>query len=404
MEGSGEREMSTTMAFVRFLNSLIRDKAVGKYVVPIVPDEARTFGMEGMFRQLGIYSSVGQLYTPVDSDQVMYYREDKQGQILQEGINEAGAMSSWIAAATSYSNHGTTMIPFYIYYSMFGFQRVGDLAWAAGDMQARGFLIGGTAGRTTLAGEGLQHQDGHSHLFSAGIPNCRSYDPTFAYELAVIVHDGMERMYQKQENVFYYITVMNENYAHPPMREGVEEGIVRGMYLYKQGSRKKKRVQLLGSGTILREVIAASHLLEDEWNVAADVWSVTSFTELQRDGVDTERWNMLHPLETPRTAYVADLLAERKGPAIAATDYVRAYSEQIRSYLGDRAYVTLGTDGYGRSDMRAQLRKFFEVNRYYVVVAALKALADQGEIETSQVHQAIRAYKIDPEKPNPITV
>jgi pyruvate dehydrogenase E1 component len=334
----------------------------------------------------------------------MYYREDKKGQILQEGINEAGAISSWIAAATSYSNHGITMIPFYIYYSMFGFQRVGDLAWAAGDMQARGFLMGGTAGRTTLAGEGLQHQDGHSHLFAAGIPNCRAYDPTFAYELAVILRDGMERMFQKQENVFYYVTVMNENYAHPAMPEGVEEGIVRGMYLYKQGSRKKKRVQLLGSGTILREVIAAAHLLEDEWNVAADVWSVTSFTELQRDGVDVQRWNMLHPMEEPRSPFVTNLLHGCKGPAIAATDYVRAYAEQIRPYLGDRHYVTLGTDGYGRSDVRAQLRKFFEVNRYYVVVAALKALADQGEVEASLVHQAIRAYKIDPEKPNPITV
>jgi pyruvate dehydrogenase E1 component len=404
LEGSGDREMSTTMAFVRFLNSLIRDKTVGRYVVPIVPDEARTFGMEGMFRQLGIYSSVGQLYTPVDSDQVMYYREDKGGQILQEGINEAGAISSWIAAATAYSNHGITMIPFYIFYSMFGFQRVGDLAWAAGDMQARGFLMGGTAGRTTLAGEGLQHQDGHSHLFAAGIPNCRAYDPTFAFELAVILRDGMERMYEKQENVFYYVTVMNENYAQPPMPDGVEQGIVRGMYLYKQGSRKKKRVQLLGSGTILREVIAASHLLEDEWNVATDVWSVPSFTELQRDGADVQRWNMLHPLEKPRSAYVAGLLAERRGPAVAATDYVRAYSEQIRPFLGDRHYVTLGTDGYGRSDMRAQLRKFFEVNRYYVVVAALKALADLGEVEPGLVHQAIRAYKIDPEKPNPVTV
>ncbi len=405
LEGSGEREMSTTMVFVRFLTTLIRDKQVGKYVVPIVPDEARTFGMEGMFRQLGIYSHQGQLYTPVDSDQVMYYREDKQGQILQEGINEAGAMSSWIAAATSYANHGITMIPFYIYYSMFGFQRIGDLAWAAGDMRARGFLIGGTAGRTTLAGEGLQHQDGHSHLQAGFIPNCRSYDPTFAYELVVILREGMRRMYVEGENVFYYVTAMNENYAHPAMPEGVEDGIVRGMYLLRQGSRKKKRVQLLGSGAILREVVAAAHLLEDEWNVAADVWSVTSFTELGRDGQDTARWNLLHPLaEQPRASYVAQQLGDRKGPVVAATDYIRSFPEQIRPYLGARRYVTLGTEGFGRSDMRAQLRKFFEVNRYYVAVAALKALADDGELEPAVVAQALKAYRIDPDKPNPVTV
>jgi len=404
LEGSGEREMSTTMAFVRFLTTLIRDKNVGKYVVPIVPDEARTFGMEGMFRQLGIYSSVGQLYTPVDSDQVMYYREDKKGQILQEGINEAGAMSSWIAAATAYSNHGVTMIPFYIYYSMFGFQRVGDLVWAAGDMQARGFLLGGTAGRTTLAGEGLQHQDGHSHLQAATIPNCRSYDPTFAYELAVILRHGMKVMYEEQQNVFYYITVMNENYPQPAMPEGVEEGIIRGIYRYRQGSRKKKRVQLMGSGTILREVIAAANLLEEEWNVAADVWSVTSFNELRRDGIDVERWNMLHPTKKPRVPHVQRMLGDARGPVVAATDYIRAFPEQIRPYLGDRHYLTLGTDGFGRSDLRSQLRKHFEVNRYYVVVGALKALADTGEIEPKVVAQAIKAYKIDPEKPNPVTV
>ena len=403
LEGSGEREMSTTMAFVRFLTTLIRDKNVGKYVVPIVPDEARTFGMEGMFRQLGIYSSVGQLYTPVDSDQVMYYREDKKGQILQEGINEAGAMSSWIAAATAYSNHGVTMIPFYIYYSMFGFQRVGDLAWAAGDMQARGFLLGGTAGRTTLAGEGLQHQDGHSHLQAATIPNCRSYDPTFAYELAVILRHGMKVMYEEQQNIFYYITVMNENYPQPAMPEGVEEDIIRGIYRYRQGSRKKKRVQLMGSGTILREVIAAANLLEEEWNVAADVWSVTSFNELRRDGIDVERWNMLHPTKKPRVPHVQRMLGDARGPVVAATDYLRAFPEQIRPYLGDRHYLTLGTDGFGRSDLRSQLRKHFEVNRYYVVVGALKALADMGEIEPKVVAQAIKAYKIDPEKPNPVT-
>ena len=404
LDGSGEREMSTTMAFVRFLTSLTRDKAIGKFVVPIVPDEARTFGMEGMFRQLGIYSSVGQLYKPMDSDQVMYYREDKKGQILQEGINEAGAMSSWIAAATAYSNNGVSMIPFYIYYSMFGFQRIGDLAWAAGDMQARGFLLGGTAGRTTLAGEGLQHQDGHSHLQAAFIPNCRAYDPTFAYELAVILHDGMKKMYEEQQNVFYYVTVMNENYIQPGMPDGVEQDIIRGMYLYRQGSRKKKRVQLMGSGTILREIIAAAVLLEDEWNVAADVWSVTSFTELRREAMDVERWNMLHPMDKPRVPYVSKTMANNVGPVVAATDYMRSFPEQVLPYLGDRHFVALGTDGYGRSDMRAQLRKFFEVNRYYVVVAALKALADLGEVDSSLVAQAIKSYKIDPEKPNPATV
>ena len=404
LEGSGDREMSTTMAFVRFLSSLTRDKAVGRFVVPIVPDEARTFGMEGMFRQLGIYSSLGQLYKPVDSDQVMYYREDKKGQILQEGINEAGAMSSWIAAATSYSNNGVTMIPFYIYYSMFGFQRVGDLAWAAGDMQARGFLLGGTAGRTTLAGEGLQHQDGHSHLQAAFIPNCRAYDPTFAYELAVILHDGMKKMYEAHDNVFYYVTVMNENYLQPAMPEGVEDGIVKGMYLYRQGSRKKKRVQLMGSGTILREVIAAAALLEDEWNVAADVWSATSFTELRREAMDIGRWNMLHPLDKPRVPYVTRAIEGHKGPIVAATDYIRSFPEQIMPFVGDRHFVALGTDGFGRSDMRAQLRKFFEVNRHYVVVAALKALADIGEVDSSLVAQAIKAYRIDPDKPNPATV
>jgi len=403
IEGSGEREMSTTMAFVRFLTALMRDKNMGRNVVPIVPDEARTFGMEGMFRQFGIYSSVGQLYQPVDADQVMYYREDKEGQMLQEGINEAGAMSSWIAAATAYSNHGVSMVPFYIYYSMFGFQRVGDLAWAAGDMQARGFLIGGTAGRTTLSGEGLQHQDGHSHLMANTIPNCVSYDPTFAYELAVILRDGMKRMYQDKDNVFYYVTVMNENYVQPPMPEGVEEGIVKGMYLLQKGGKRKTRVQLLGSGTILREVMAAAELLEKDWKVATDVWSVTSFNELRRDGQDVERWNMLHPGEKPRVPYVADLLEGTSGPIVAATDYIRAYPDQIRPYLG-RRYATLGTDGYGRSDMRSQLRKFFEVNRYYVAVAALKALADEGQIEQSVVGKAIERYKIDPDKPNPLTV
>jgi pyruvate dehydrogenase E1 component len=400
LEGSGEREQSTTMAFVRLLNMLVRNKAVGKQIVPIVPDEARTFGMEGMFRQLGIYSSVGQLYEPVDADQVMFYREDKKGQILQEGINEAGAMSSWIAAATSYSNHGISMIPFYIYYSMFGFQRVGDLAWAAGDMQARGFLIGGTAGRTTLAGEGLQHQDGHSHVVASTIPNCVSYDPAFAYELTVIVQNGMRRMYQEQESVFYYITVMNENYVQPAMPEGVEEGIVRGIYLLQPGGKHKQRVQLLGSGTILREVIAAGELLEKEFKVSADIWSVTSFNELRRDGLDVERWNTLHPQENPRQCYVTEKLSAQNGPVVAATDYIRAYADQIRPFI-PASYKVLGTDGFGRSDMRSQLRKFFEVNRYYIVIAALKALADEAGIKPELVSQAIKKFKIDTDRPNP---
>ncbi|WP_295542160.1 pyruvate dehydrogenase (acetyl-transferring), homodimeric type [uncultured Thiohalocapsa sp.] len=403
LEASGEREMSTTMALVRMLTMIIRDKQIGKLVVPIVPDEARTFGMEGMFRQLGIYSHVGQLYQPVDSDQVMYYREEKNGQVLQEGINEAGAMSSWIAAATAYANHGQAMIPFYIYYSMFGFQRVGDLIWAAGDMQARGFLLGGTAGRTTLAGEGLQHQDGHSHIVAATIPNCISYDPAFAYELAVIVHDGMRRMFQERENCFYYITVMNENYPMPAMPAGAEDGIRRGLYRFSTANAGKHRVQLLGSGTILREVIAAADLLARDFDVAADVWSVTSFNELRRDGIDAERWNMLHPDEPPRRPYVAEQLNATEGPIVAATDYIRAYPDQIRPYL-PRRYSTLGTDGYGRSDMRSQLRKFFEVNRWYIAVAALKALADEGAITPGRVREAIDQYRIDPDKPNPMTV
>lgn len=403
LDGSGDKEISTTMAFVRLLTMLIRDKQLGRYVVPIIPDEARTFGMEGMFRQLGIYSSVGQLYTPVDSDQVMYYREEKKGQILQEGINEAGAMSSWIAAATSYSNHGVSMIPFYVYYSMFGFQRIGDLAWAAGDMQARGFLIGGTAGRTTLAGEGLQHQDGHSHLQAATIPNCVAYDPAFSYELVVVVQDGIRRMYQEQENIFYYITVMNENYPQPAMPQGVEEGILKGIYPYRKGGRKKLKVQLLGSGAILREVIAAADLLAEDFAVAADIWSVTSFNELRRDGLAVERWNMLHPEKKPRISYVARQLAGGKGPVVAATDYIRSYADQIRPFIPGN-YRVLGTDGFGRSDQRSQLRKFFEVSRYYIVVAALKSLADEGAIDAAVVTGAIRKYRIDPEKPNPVEV
>ncbi|MBF0255636.1 MAG: pyruvate dehydrogenase (acetyl-transferring), homodimeric type [Gammaproteobacteria bacterium] len=406
LEGSGERDMSTTMAFVRLLTLLTRDKALGKFIVPIVPDEARTFGMEGMFRQLGIYSSVGQLYEPVDSDQVMSYREDKQGQILEEGINEAGAMSSWIAAATAYANHGVNMIPFYIYYSMFGFQRIGDLAWAAGDMQARGFLLGATAGRTTLAGEGLQHQDGHGLLVASTIPNCIAYDPCYAYELAVIIRNGLERMLERQESVFYYVTVMNENYPQPAMPEGSEEGIIRGLYRCRETAKPKAkaRAQLLGSGTILREALAAAELLEQDFGIAADVWSVTSFSELQRDAAAVERWNMLHPEETPRRSYLSQQLQGSQGPLVAVTDYIRAQVAQISPYLGERRLFILGTDGFGRSDLRAQLRKFFEVNRYYVVIAALKALADEGKIKAEVVESAIKKYKIDRDKPNPLSV
>ena len=406
LEGSGEREISTTMAFVRILGTLVKDRNIGKRVVPIVPDESRTFGMEGMFRQLGIWSSVGQLYTPQDADQLMFYKEDKHGQILQEGINEAGAMSSWIAAATAYSTHGTSMIPFYIYYSMFGFQRVGDLAWAAGDQRARGFLLGGTAGRTTLNGEGLQHEDGHSHLISSTIPNCVSYDPTFAYELAVIIQDGMRRMYADQEDVFYYITLMNENYAHPAMPKGCEENIIKGMYQLpspKLKTKKGPKVQLLGSGTILLEVIAAQKLLDEDFGVIADVWSCTSFNELRRDGMSTERWNMLHPEDTPRKSHVETCLAGTEGPVIASTDYMRIFADQIRPYI-KKHFVVLGTDGFGRSDTREKLREFFEVNRYYVAVAALTALADNGAIPRTVVVDAMKKYGINPEKPEPTTV
>jgi pyruvate dehydrogenase E1 component len=401
LQGSGDREMSTTMAWVRLLTILCRDKVIGKNVVPIVPDEARTFGMEGMFRQLGIYSSVGQTYTPQDKDEIMFYKEDKSGQILEEGINEAGSMSSWIAAATAYSAHGVNMIPFYIYYSMFGFQRIGDLAWAAGDMQARGFLIGGTAGRTTLAGEGLQHQDGHSLIMSGTIPNCVSYDPTFSYEMAVIIHDGMRRMFADQEDVFYYVTAMNENYSHPPMPKGAEEGIIKGLYLFKAGGKGKKKVQLLGSGTILREVIAAAELLKKDWGVDADVWSATSFTELAREARDCDRWNRLHPTRKARLPYVTQCLTGRAGPVVAATDYIQLYADKIRKWVPAR-YEVLGTDGFGRSDTRAQLRKHFEVNSHYVAVAALKALADEGTLPAAKVAEAIKKYGIDPEKPNPL--
>jgi pyruvate dehydrogenase E1 component len=389
------------MAFVRILNTLCRDKTIGKFVVPIVPDESRTFGMEGMFRQLGIYAAQGQLYKPEDADQLMFYKEDRSGQVLQEGINEAGAMSSWIAAATAYSSHGVPMIPFYIFYSMFGFQRVGDLCWAAGDSRARGFLIGGTAGRTTLNGEGLQHEDGHSLLLASTVPNCVSYDPTFGYELAVIVHHGLQRMFVERDSVYFYITVMNENYVHPAMPEGAEQGIIKGLYpLQSTGSArsKKKRVQLLGSGTILREVIAAASLLEEDFGVGADIWSAPSFNELARDGHATLRWNLLHPEDQPRKPYVTQCLEERAGPVIAATDYMRLYADQIRAFVPQR-YVVLGTDGYGRSDTREKLRRHFEVDRYCVTVAALKALADEGALKPQAVSEAIKKYDIDPDKP-----
>jgi pyruvate dehydrogenase E1 component len=404
LEDSGKREISTTMAFVRILALLTRDEKIGNLVVPIVPDEARTFGMEGLFRQLGIYAAEGQLYEPVDVDQVMYYREDQKGQILQEGICEAGAVSSFVAAGTAYANHGINAIPFYTFYSMFGFQRVGDLLWAAGDSQARGFLMGGTSGRTTLAGEGLQHQDGHSHLLAATVPNCVAYDPTYAYELAVIVQDGLRRMFQEQESVFYYITLTNENYHQPALPDGVEAGILRGMYLLEEGGQGgDRRVQLLGSGAILREVRAAAELLRNDFDVEADVWSVTSFSELRRDGIDAERWNLLHPEQTPRLCAVAEQLRERPGPVVAATDYMKSQADQIRAFVPGR-YVVLGTDGYGRSDRRERLRHFFEVNRYFVAIAALKALADDGALPPSTVRQAIEKYGIDPEKPNPVTV
>ena len=407
LQSSGDREISTTMAFVQMLGTLVRDKAIGRHIVPIVPDESRTFGMEGMFRQLGIYSSVGQLYRPQDADQLMYYRESKDGQVLQEGINEGGAMSSWIVASTSYSTNDVPMIPFYIYYSMFGLQRVGDLAWAAGDLRCRGFLLGGTAGRTTLNGEGLQHEDGHSHLLAATIPNCVSYDPTFAYEVVTIIRDGMRRMYADQEDVFYYLTLMNENYTHPGMPEGAEAGILKGLYLLQDGGETDGlRVQLLGSGTILREVIEAAALLRQDFGVVADVWSATSFNELRRDGMACERWNLLHPSEPRRQSHVEACLAGHDGPVVASTDYMRSFADQVREYVNHtgKRYVVLGTDGFGRSDYRVKLRSFFEVNRYYVAVAALKALADDGKIEPAKVDEAIGKYGLDAERPAPWTV
>ena len=404
LEGSGDREISTTMAFVRMMSTLIKDKQIGERVVPIVPDEARTFGMEGLFRQLGIYSSGGQKYEPEDAGQVMYYREDKKGRILEEGINEAGAMSGWLAAATSYSVHDFTLIPFYIYYSMFGFQRVGDLAWAAGDSQARGFLLGATAGRTTLNGEGLQHQDGHSHLLASTVPNCVSYDPTYSYELAVILQDGLRRMYEDNEKVFYYLTLMNENYVHGAMPEGAEEGIRKGMYLLREGKPKTKktpRVQLLGSGTILREVEAAAELLREDFGVAADVWSVTSFNELRREGLRMDRDDMLNPEKDRTLNWVEKCLEGRTGPVIASTDYMRAFADQIRPWV-KAPYSVLGTDGFGRSDSRQKLRHFFEVDRYFVVLAALNALRKEGKVEAAVVKQAIEKYGIDTDKPYPV--
>ncbi|MDY7545007.1 pyruvate dehydrogenase (acetyl-transferring), homodimeric type [Glaciimonas sp. CA11.2] len=399
------REISTTQAYVRILTTLLRDSSLGQRIVPIMVDESRTFGMEGLFRQIGIFSQVGQLYEPVDKDQVMYYREDKAGQILQEGINEAGGMSSWIAAATSYSTNNRVMIPFYTYYSMFGFQRIGDLAWAAGDMRARGFLIGGTAGRTTLNGEGLQHEDGHSHVIASTIPNCVPYDPTFSHEVAVIMHDGLRRMVTNQEDVFYYLTLMNENYSHPGLKPGSEEGIIKGLYLLQEGGKKnKQRVQLMGSGTILREVIEGAALLQQDWGIDADVWSAPSFTLLARDGQDVERWNMLHPTDTPRVAHITACLQDTSGPIIVSTDYMRTYAEQVRAFVPNgRTYKVLGTDGFGRSDTRAKLREFFEVNRYFVVISALKALADEGKIKPAVVAEAITKYGINPEKLNPVT-
>ncbi|MCP1623521.1 pyruvate dehydrogenase (acetyl-transferring), homodimeric type [Pseudomonas nitroreducens] len=403
LDGSGDREISTTMAFVRIISQLVKDKELGPRIVPIVPDEARTFGMEGMFRQLGIYSSVGQLYEPVDKDQVMFYREDKKGQILEEGINEAGAMSSWIAAGTSYSTHNQPMLPFYIFYSMFGFQRIGDLAWAAGDSRAHGFLIGGTAGRTTLNGEGLQHEDGHSHLLAATIPNCRTYDPTYAYELAVIIREGSRQMIEEQQDIFYYITVMNENYVQPAMPKGAEEGIIKGMYLLDEDKKDAAHhVQLLGSGTILREVEAAAKILREDFGIGADVWSVPSFNELRRDGLAVERWNRLHPGQKPKQSYVEECLAGRKGPVIASTDYMKLYAEQIRQWVPSKEFKVLGTDGFGRSDSRRKLRDFFEVDRHWVVLAALEALADRGDIEPKVVAEAIAKFGINPEKRNPL--
>ena len=407
LKDSGEREMSTTMAFVRILTALLKDPEIGKRVIPIVPDESRTFGMEPLFRQIGIHSYLGQRYTPQDAGQLSYYKEALDGQILQEGINESGAMASWIAAGTSYSTHDFATIPFYIFYSMFGLQRVGDLAWAAGDARTRGFLLGATSGRTTLMGEGLQHDDGHSHVLASVIPNCVAYDPTFQYELAVILQDGMKRMYVDDEDIYYYVTLLNENYAHPAMPEGAEAGILKGLYLLREGepaSPQTPRVQLMGSGAILREVIAASALLRDDFGVQSDIWSATSLTEVRRDGLAAERWNLLHPAQTPRVPYVQQCLADRQGPVVVATDYMKIVGDQIRPFVRDRRFVTLGTDGFGCSDTRESLRTYFEVDRHFIVLAALGALADEGRVSRDRVAEAIRKYGIDPEKQDPATV
>ena len=403
LKSSGDREISTTMAFVRILTTLVKDKDIGKFIVPIVPDEARTFGMEGMFRQLGIYSSVGQLYEPQDSDQVMFYKEKKDGQILEEGINEAGSFSSWIAAATSYSNSGIQTIPFYIFYSMFGFQRIGDLAWAAGDSRSRGFLLGATAGRTTLNGEGLQHEDGHSHLLSATIPNCVSYDPCFSYELAVIMQNGLERMIKNQEDVFYYITLMNENYQHPEMPKNINEDIIKGIYKFSESKTKGPKVQLMGSGVILREVIEAANILEKDFKVSSTVFSVTSFTEVRRDSLDVERWNMRNPEKVEKQSVLDKIIVDLESPIITATDYMKSFAEQIAIFLPNK-FISLGTDGFGRSDSREALRDFFEVDRYHIVIAALKALTERKEIDKSVLLQAIKKYKIVNDKPNPVSL
>jgi pyruvate dehydrogenase E1 component len=401
LQDTGEREISTTQAIVQAMTLLCRDKNIGQRIVPIVPDEARTFGMEGMFRQIGIYAHEGQKYEPVDRDQLMYYKENQSGQLLQEGITEDGAMSSWIAAATAYTNTGMQMIPFYIFYSMFGFQRIGDLIWAAGDMQARGFLIGATSGRTTLNGEGLQHEYGHSQIMAGNVPNCVSYDPTFAYELMVILHDGMQRMFKKQENVFYYITTMNENYSHPGLSKVQKKDIVKGMYLFQKAKKGKTRVQLLGSGAILREVIAAAVLLEKDFNVQADIWSCPSFNELKRDGDEVSRWNLLHPDKKARQCHVTQCLESTEGPVVAATDYVKLFADQIRAYV-PKSYAVLGTDGFGRSDSREALRKHFEVDRYYITVVALNSLVGEGAISVKTVKSALKKYGIDSEKNNPL--
>ncbi len=399
LKSSKERELSTTMAFVRLLSNLIKDEGVGRHIVPIIPDEARTFGMEGLFRQLGIYAPSGQLYEPQDSETISWYKEDPRGQILEEGITEAGSLSSWMAAATAHVNYGVPMIPFYAFYSMFGFQRVGDQFWAAGDSRAKGFVLGATAGRTTLNGEGLQHQDGQGLLFASAYPTCRAYDPTFSYEVAVLIRKGIEQMFEKGEDVYYYITLQNENYPHPEMPEGVEEGISRGMYLFQKGKSEGNKVQLMGSGTIFREVIAAADLLENDFGVSADVWSILGVNQLHREGIIAEAWNRNHPEQPRKKNYVEEQLERHEGPVVISTDYVQAYCEQLRRFI-HRPLTILGTDGYGRSDFREVLRSFFQVDRYHIVIAALKGLADEGKLPKSTVSEALKKYEIDPEEPH----